>query len=103
MALVGVDTNIKAGTTNTAGGETVCIMQETTPTTSAVALPPLALSLPDLIAFLAGEHRGGDMFGFLLNLQQLRGMSAVQRLGYAAGKGYLPLLRAVHKMLDEPL
>jgi hypothetical protein len=27
----------------------------------------------------------------------------VQRLEYAAGKGYLPLLRAVHKMLDTPL
>jgi hypothetical protein len=57
----------------------------------------------DLITYLAGEHREGDMFGFLLDLQQLRGMSAVQRLEYAAGKGYLPLLRAVHKMLDKPL
>jgi hypothetical protein len=105
----GVDTNIDAGTTNTAVGETACFVnaQGTTPTASVAAAsppsPPPAPSLPDLIAYLAGEHREGDMFGFMLDLQQLRGMSAAQRLVYAACKGYLPLLRAVHKMLDKPL
>jgi hypothetical protein len=54
------------------------------------------------MAWMAGQHREGDMFGFVLDLQRLRGMSAVQRLEYAAGKGYLPLLRAVHMMLGKP-
>jgi hypothetical protein len=54
------------------------------------------------VAWIAGQHREGDMFGFVLDLQRLRGMSAVQRLEYAAGKGYLPLLRAVHVMLGKP-
>jgi hypothetical protein len=32
------------------------------------------------MVLLAGEPRVGDMFGFVLDLQRLRGMSAVQRL-----------------------
>jgi hypothetical protein len=94
IAVAGVDTNIDSGTAN--ARTAIVHVQGMPPTTSASLLP-------DPIDYLAGEHREGDMFGFLLDLQQLRGMSAVQRLEYAASKGHLPLLRAVHKMLDEPL
>jgi hypothetical protein len=87
--LEGVGTNIDADSISSSSSA------------AAQAAPPQLL--PDLITYLAGEHREGDMFGFLLDLQQLRGMSTVQRLEYAASKGYLPLLRAVHKMLEKPL
>jgi hypothetical protein len=55
MALPGVDTNIDAGTTNTAVGETACIVhvQGTTTTTSAAAAsaPPNLLGVVSLVLY----------------------------------------------------
>jgi hypothetical protein len=73
---------------------------ELSPPAAAQAAPapaPAPAPAVSSIERLQEAHREGDMFAFVQDLQQLRGMSELQRLEYAAHKGYLQLLRAVHE------